>query len=85
MKEIKTTLALCVLVLSSSCSSMSADYIERLKGVQKVCPTCNFVTSENRFYAVDTSKRPNIIYMVHFKFGGLLYKASDVDHLVRIN
>jgi hypothetical protein len=64
---------------------MVADYSERLKGVQKVCPTCNFVMSERSYYAVDTSKQPNIIYQVYFKSGGIWYKASDVDHLVRIN
>jgi hypothetical protein len=64
---------------------MVADYSERLKGVQKVCPTCNFVMSEHRYYAVDTSKQPNIIYQVYFKDGGVWYKASDVDHLIRIN
>ena len=74
----------CILLLSS-CSSMVADYSERLKGVQKVCPTCNFVMSEHSYYAVDTAKQPNIIYQVYFKSGGIWYKASDVDHLVRVN
>ena len=84
MRKIKSLLVVCVVILSS-CSSMVADYSERLKGIQKVCPNCDFVTSENRFYAVDTSKQPNVIYMVYFKGGGFYYKASDVDHLVRIN
>lgn len=80
----RNLLIACILLLSS-CSSMVADYSERLKGVQKVCPTCDFVTSENRYYAVDTAKQPNIIYQVYFKGGGIWYKASDVDHLIRIN
>jgi len=69
----------------SSCKNMQADYNERAVGVHKTCPHCNFVTSEGRFYAVDTSKQPNIIYNVIFKAGGWWYKASDVDHLIRIN
>lgn len=58
---------------------------ERAAGVRKVCPHCTFVTSENRYYAVDTSKQPNIIYIVDFKNGGWFYTASDVDHLIRVN
>jgi hypothetical protein len=64
---------------------MYADYKERAEGVRKVCPNCTFVTSEGRYYAVDTSKQPNIIYIVCFKSGGYYYTASDVDHLVRVN
>ena len=82
--SMRKLLTACILLLAS-CSSMVADYSERLKGVKKVCPYCDFVTSENRYYAVDTSKQPNVIYMVYFKTGGFFYKASDVDHLIRIN
>jgi hypothetical protein len=74
-----------LLLLSMSCKRMAADYEERAAGVHKICPHCTFVTSEDWFYAVDTSKQPNVIYRVHFKAGGYFYKASDVDHLIRIN
>jgi hypothetical protein len=75
-----------LLLLSiSSCRSTQADYTERAMGVRKVCPHCTFVMSEHTYYAVDTSKQPNIIYQVSFKIGGCFFKASDVDHLIRIN
>jgi hypothetical protein len=75
-----------VLLLSiAGCKKTMADYEERAAGVHKVCPKCTFVTSENRYYAVDTSKQPNIIYIVAFKGGGWYYSASDVDHLIRVN
>lgn len=77
---------MCLLaLLLPSCRSCNASYEERRKGVQNVCPTCNFVMSESTYYAVDTAKQPNIIYRVQFKGGGLYYKASDVDHLIRVN
>jgi hypothetical protein len=72
-------------ILFSSCKGCYADYNERLQGVKKVCPNCTFVLSENYYYAVDTAKQPNVIYKVHFKDGGIHYKASDVDHLIRVN
>jgi hypothetical protein len=82
----KKLLILLVLpILFSSCKGCYADYSERLQGVKKVCPTCTFVLSERYYYAVDTAKQPNIIYKVHFKKGGFYYKASDVDHLIRVN
>ena len=76
---------LLIIVSFSSCKQMVADYAERKEGVNKVCATCTFVMSENSYYAVDTSKQPNIIYKVIFRSGGYFYKASDVDHLIRIN
>ena len=82
----KKIIAVALLALSiSSCRSMQADYNERAMGVRKVCPHCTFVISEKRYYAVDTSKQPNIIYQVSFKIGGYWFKASDVEDLIRIN
>ena len=91
--KIKTIATWVIIVISlgllivgfSSCKRMNADYTERKAGVSAVCNTCTFVMSENIYYAVDTSKQPNIIYMVTFRFGGWFYKASDVDDLIRIN
>ena len=68
-----------------SCRGCFTSYPERKASVLKVCPTCTFVTSEGQYVAVDTAKRPNIVYRVYFKDGGMYYNASDVDHLVRIN
>lgn len=73
------------LLLLGSCRKMTTDYQERKDGVLKVCPKCNFVLSQQNYYAVDTSINPNIIYIVYFKQGGIFFKASDVDHLVRVN
>lgn len=82
----KKLIIVALLALSiSSCRSMQADYNERAMGVRKVCPHCTFVMSEHTYYAVDTSKQPNVIYQVSFKIGGWFFKASDVDHLIRIN
>lgn len=67
------------------CRGCFADYGQRKAGVLKVCPTCTFVRSENTYYAVDTAKRPNIIYRVIFRNGGAYYKAGDVDELIRVN
>ena len=73
------------LMLFASCRNMSTDYVERKAGVDKVCSKCSFVVSEGSYYAVDTLKQPNVIYKVVFKPGGWYFKASDVDHLIRIN
>ena len=73
------------LVLFASCRNMNADYAERKAGVNQVCNKCTFVLSEGSYYAVDTCKQPNLIYRVVFKPGGVWFKASDVDHLIRIN
>jgi len=81
----KLIIAALLISALSSCRNMQADYAERKAGVLKVCPTCTFVTSEMHYYACDTNVQPNIIYQVYFRNGGLWYKASDVDHLVRIN
>lgn len=83
MKQLLTVLT--VIIILSSCRGCYADYAERKKGVQQVCPTCNYVRSENMDFAVDTAKQPNIIYRVVFRQGGVYYKASDVDHLIRVN
>ena len=75
-----------LLALSTTgCKRTMADYEERAAGVHKVCAHCIFVTSEYTFYAIDTSKQPNIIYIVDFKYGFWFYTASDVDHLIRVN
>lgn len=81
----KALLGAILLFSITGCKRTMADYEERAAGVHKVCPHCTFVTSENRYYAVDTSRQPNIIYIVDFKSGGWFYTASDVDHLIRVN
>jgi hypothetical protein len=81
----KITIVALLALSITGCKRMMADYESRLAGVHKVCPHCTFVTSEHTFYAVDTSKQPNIIYIVAFKGGGWYYTASDVDHLIRVN
>lgn len=81
----KMALRALLLLSITGCKRTMADYEERAAGVHKVCPHCTFVTSEHTFYAVDTSKQPNIIYIVDFKAGGWFYTASDVDHLIRVN
>lgn len=81
----KKIIAVALLLSTISCRSTVADYNERAMGVRKVCPHCTFVMSERDYYAVDTSQQPNIIYKVDFKNGGYWFKASDVDHLIRIN
>lgn len=81
----KKIIAVALLLSTISCRSTVADYNERAMGVRKVCPHCTFVMSERDYYAVDTSQQPNIIYKVEFKHGGYWFKASDVDHLIRIN
>ena len=83
MKKLMILIGICFIF--NSCKKMNADYKERLEGVKQVCPNCTFVMSEMQYYACDTSKQPNIVYKVYFRSGGLFYKASDVDHLVRIN
>lgn len=85
MKNMILLLLTVATLFTTSCRRMTASYDERLQGVKAVCKTCNFVTSEGWFYAVDTAKQPNVIYKVTFKSGGVFFKASDVDHLTRIN
>jgi hypothetical protein len=68
-----------------SCKGCFTTYESQKAGVNKVCPTCTFVHSERDFYAVDTSKQPNIVYIVYFKPGGLYHTASEVNYLVRVN
>ena len=89
----KIAVVLIVLIAFSGCNRMTADYESRRAGVLKVCPKCNFISNSSpgpygnnvQYFAVDTSVNPNIIYEVDFKFGGLFYTASDVNHLIRIN
>lgn len=81
----KLLLSLSLLVLLTGCRGCYADFNERRASVQKTCPGCTFVLSEGFYVAVDTNKQPNIVYHVYFKEGGVYYKASDIDHLVRVN
>ena len=73
------------ILLLTSCRGCVTTFSERKASVQKICPTCTFVMSEGQYFAVDTLTKPNVIYKVRFKEGGLYYKASDVDNLVRVN
>ena len=85
-KKIIKLLSVAIIAITlTSCRGCVSSYAEQREGVKKVCPTCNLVTSENTYYAVDTAKHPNIIYKVRFCAGGLYYKASDVDELIRVN
>jgi len=68
----------------TSCRSCYADYEQRKKGVQKVCPNCIYTVSESMHIAQDTSTEPNTIYRVTFCTGGAYYNAWDVDHLTKI-
>jgi len=81
----KNLLIILSVIILSSCKGCFADFEQRKAGVQKVCPNCTYVLSESQHYAVDTSVQPNIIYKVIFKTGGAYFKASDVDHLIRVN
>jgi hypothetical protein len=67
-----------------SCRQFNADYETRLTGVKKVCPTCTFHTYNSTYYAIDTSKQPNSVYIVDF-CSGFVYSSSTVDHLIKIN
>jgi len=70
-----------------SCQRMNADYESRLAGVKKVCPTCTFNSanySGTNYFAIDTSKQPNLVYIVVF-CDGIVYSTSTVDHLIKIN
>ena len=81
----KIAIGALLLLSIGSCRSTVSSYEERAAGVRKVCPHCTYVMSERAYFAVDTRQQPNIIYKVHFKIGGVWFKASDVDELVRIN
>ncbi len=76
-----------VAIMLSSCRGCVTSYAEQKASVLKICPTCTFVknTNDGYYYATDTSKQPNILYKVVFKTGGFWYKASDIDHIERIN
>ena len=81
----KNYLLILIAVVFASCKGCESSHLERKEGVLRVCPKCTFVESQNEYYATDTSKQPNIIYKVRFKAGGIWYKASDVDDLIRVN
>jgi len=85
IKTMKKLLFILLPLFIISCRGCFADFEQRKAGLQKVCPSCTFVMSEGNYFAVDTTVQPNIIYKVIFKDGGAYYKASDVDHLIRIN
>lgn len=68
----------------TGCRSCYADYSQRKRGVEKVCPSCIYTVSENMHIAQDTSTQPNTIYRVTFCTGGGYYNAWDVDHLTKI-
>ena len=82
----KKILAIALLALSfSSCDSWG-DYESRLAGVKKVCPTCLFKSinyNGTNYYAIDTAKQPNLVYIVVFK--NILYPTSTVDYFIKIN
>jgi len=81
----KQFILLATLAMSlTGCKSCSSTYASRKAGVQKVCPKCIYINSENMHIAVDTSTQPNIVYEVYFKGGGIYYTASDVDQLIKI-
>lgn len=75
---------LMVTICLTGCRSCYADYSQRKKGVEKVCPTCIYNVSESMHIALDTNTQPNTIYRVTFCTGGTYYSASDVDHLTKI-
>lgn len=81
MKNLIKLIVIIAIATLTSCKGCVADYQERVQGLQKVCPNCLLSTQYNTYYAIDTSKQPNIVYIVYFKPGGVFYKASDVDHL----
>ena len=85
IKRIIILFSIVCIIGATSCRSCTSSYQTQLEGVRKVCPNCSFVKSEGLYYAVDTSKRPNVIYIVRFKEGGYYYTASDVDALIRVN
>ena len=81
----KKILLLATLAMSlTGCKSCSSTYASRKVGVQKVCPKCIYINSEQMSIAVDTSVQPNIVYEVYFKTGGIYYTASDVDQMIKI-
>jgi hypothetical protein len=80
----KTILFILICVTLVGCRGCFADYEQRKKGVEKVCPTCTYTRSESMDIAVDTSLQPNIVYRVYFCAGGPYYNAWDVDHLTKI-
>jgi hypothetical protein len=80
----KLFLILTLLVSLTSCKSCTSTYASRKAGVQKVCPKCIYINSENMNIAIDTTQQPNLIYRVEFKSGGIYYTASDVEKLVKI-
>jgi len=81
----KKILLLATLAMSlTGCKSCTSTYASRKAGVQKVCPKCIYINSEQMNVAIDTSVQPNLIYKVYFKGGGIYYTASDVDQMIKI-
>lgn len=80
----KLFLFILVSIALTGCRSCQADYEQRKKGVEKVCPTCTYTRSEGMDIAVDTSQQPNVVYRIYFCAGGTYYNAWDVDHLTKI-
>jgi hypothetical protein len=81
------TIGLLALLATSCGKRFNADYESRLAGVKKVCPNCTFHSygvNGITYYAIDTSKQPNYVYIVDF-CDGVVYSTSTVDHLVKIN
>lgn len=86
----KLLVLLLISISLTGCKGCYANYDQRKKGVQKVCPTCiysvvNNTTSGGYMHiATDTAAKPNIMYSVDFCIGGTYYNAWDVDHLTKI-
>lgn len=81
------TLGLLALLFTSCNTRFNGDYESRFLGVKKVCPNCTFYSHNSNgitYYAIDTSKQPNYVYIVDF-CDGVVYSTSTVDHLVKIN
>ena len=55
----KIILILLASVALTGCRSCMANYEQRRKGVQAVCPNCIYTVSEGMHFAQDTSKKPN--------------------------
>lgn len=81
----KILLLLTISTLLVGCKGCFSTYEQRKQGINAVCKSCTFVMSEHTYYAVDTSKQPNVIYQVQFRNGGFYHNAWEVDELIRIN
>jgi len=86
MKKI-LSIALLAVSFASCTERFNSDYQSRLAGVKKVCPTCIVNTANHNsteYYAIDTAKQPNLVYIVVF-CDGFIYSTSTVHHLIKIN